>query len=277
MKTTFQSLIFVSLIAFVGCVAPQKEKTVVKTGFFEGKSGCFLLYNMKTAKFDKVLGEDCSKRLPACSTFKVPLAIMAFDSGVLPGESFVLKWDGKKDRFRDEPNRDHNAKTWMRDSVVWFSQRITPQLGPKKLQRYLNDFNYGNKDFSQGIKTAWLTRPDSKIKGLEITAYEQVDFMARLWSDSLPVSKKSMDLTRQITFLEKSPKGFNFSGKTGSNFYDEARKQHFGWFVGHIENGKDEYIVVTNLSDLKPSDEPGYGGAKAKDLTKKILASQGLW
>lgn len=263
---------------FLGCAGVQKDTKpiLLPNPFPEGKKGCFLLYNMKTEKFDSVLGDSCSERYPACSSFKVPLAVMAFDSGVLPDENFVLKWNGKKD-VREESNQDHNAKTWMRDSVLWFSQRITPRLGPKKFQKYLDEFDYGNRNFSEGITTAWVTAPNSKVEGLKITAYEQVNFMKKLWTDALPVSPRAMKLTREITSLETSPNGFTLNGKTGSHFYDKERKMQFGWFIAHLQKGSDEYIVVTNLSDLRPFDEKGYGGPKAKQLTKQILNGQGLW
>lgn len=271
-------LIILVLSGITGCAGAQKEKIQIKSSqnFFAEKRGCFLLYNMKSGTFDKVIGETCNERFPACSTFKVPLAIMAFDSGVLDDERVILKWDGKKDS-RDESNRDHNAKTWMRDSIVWFSQRITPQLGARKLQKYLDDFNYGNRNISAGITTAWLTQLNAKNEGLKISAYEQVEFMKKLWTNSLPVSPKSLKLAREITYLETSPRGFRLSGKTGSNFYDEARRTHFGWFVAHLQNDNQEFIAVINFGDLKPTDENGYGGGRAKQIMKQILKDEGIW
>lgn len=245
--------------------------------FGSGRKGCFLLYNIKTNTFEKTMGEDvCRESFPACSTFKVPLAVIAFDSGILKNETQILKWDGKKDS-RDVANKNHTAKTWMSDSIVWFSQRITKKLGEPKLQTYLNNFNYGNKDLSAGLSEAWLVSPAATTAALKISAYEQVEFMKKLWSNSLPVSKKAMTLTQDITYLETSPNGFKLNGKTGSNFYDQDKKQHFGWFIAHIQKEDKEYISVVNISDLQPSTEDGYGGYIAKDLTKKFLTAEGLW
>lgn len=272
-------IIILALIFLTNCTSPQKNSraSTQDLDLFKNKSGCFLLYNLKTKSFEKSIGSACNERFPACSSFKVPLAVMAFDSGVLPDEKFVLKWNGVKDLLNEKSNRDHNAESWMRDSVVWFSQKITPQLGPKKFQKYLDDFEYGNRSFSQGIKTAWLTRPSLKGVGLEISSYEQVEFMRKLWTNSLPVSLRAMKLTQKITFLEVSPKGYTLSGKTGSNFYDENRKIHLGWFIGHLKNADSEYIVVTNFSDLQPTEEQGFGGLRAKELTKNTLQNLGLW
>lgn len=247
-----------------------------KMNYFPDMRGCFLLYNLKTNTFDKVIGETCKERFPACSTFKIPLAIMAFDSGVLKNEKQILKWDGKK-QFLEIWNKDHNAQTWMKESVVWFSQRITPILGEMKFQKYLNDFQYGNQDLSGGITQSWLTSPSEKTKKLAISAYEQVEFIKKLWTNQLPVSKRSMELTKNITYLETSPKGFRLSGKTGSNFFDINQTIHFGWFVSHLVKDDQEYIAVTNISDLKPSHSKFFGGFRAKEITKTILTNEGLW
>src|SRR5690606_1878343 len=104
--------------------------------YFSGTKGCFLLFNVKKNGFEKVIGDEvCKERFVPCSTFKVPLAVMAFDSGVLKDENQPLKWDGVKG-FLDIHNQDHNAKTWIRDSVVWFSQRLTPRIGKSKIEKY---------------------------------------------------------------------------------------------------------------------------------------------
>ncbi|KHD87610.1 MAG: hypothetical protein OM95_13560 [Bdellovibrio sp. ArHS] len=274
MKTL--SVLFAIFLLTACSTAPKKSATekMSSENFFAGKKGCFLLFNMKTGSYDKVIGDEvCKERYPACSTFKVPLAVMSFDAKVLKDENEVLQWDGHKD-IRPEVNQDHDAKTWMRDSVVWFSQRLTPKMGKKKFQKYLRDFNYGNQDISAGIKTAWLKPPQQN--GLQITAYEQVEFMKKLWTEQLPVSQRSMQRAREITYLETSPQGFKLHGKTGSNFYDQQRKINFGWFIAHLQKDGQEYIAVTNLSDLAPSEE-GYGGPRAKRITKQILASEGLW
>lgn len=243
---------------------------------FVNMRGCFLLYNLKSNTFDKIIGETCSERFPACSTFKVPLAVMAFDSGVLKDEKQVLKWDGKK-RMLSVWDQDHSGSTWLKESVVWFSQRITPLIGEKKVQKYLDAFDYGNKDISTGLTSAWLNAPNDPKGSLALSAYEQVEFMKKLWTNSLPASQRSMDLTRDISYLETSKNGFRLSGKTGSNGFNADRTIQFGWFIAHLSRDGEEYIAVTNISDLAPVEGKSYGGTRAKEITKKMLEKSGLW
>ena len=266
-----------AILLLTGCASPPVNTTAeLPRQYFAGKKSCFLLYNIATKAFEKEMGDGCKDALPACSTFKVPLAVMAFDAGILKNENTKFKWDGTVD-LRKEVNHDHTAKTWMRDSVVWYSQRLTPQLGKVRFQRYLDDFNYGNKDLSGGITQAWLNSGVDGKPALKITAYEQIEFMNKLWTDALKVNKKAMKLTRDITVLEESPKGFKLNGKTGSNFLDKEKKLRLGWYIAHLQSGSKEYIVAANFTDLAPQDGGTYGGLETKETVKQILGDLGLW
>lgn len=267
------ALLLATLLA--SCTTESKK---IEPQYFPNTEACFLLYNVKTQQFEKTINpERCKTRYPAASTFKVPLAVMAFDARILKDENQTLKWDGKKDEFREVANQDHNARTWMKESIVWFSQRITPRLGRKKLQKYLDGFDYGNQDLSAGLTLAWLVRPNGDAPALKISAYEQIEFMKKLWTNRLPASERAQKLTREITYLETSPNGFQLNGKTGSNFYNDDRKIHFGWFVAHLQKGDQEYITAANFTDLAPYAGEGFGGPRAKSETKRILADLGLW
>ncbi|MBS0619563.1 MAG: class D beta-lactamase [Spirochaetes bacterium] len=255
----------------------KKTPTAIDNDLFAGKDGCLLLLNVKTDRVEYASNEArCRERFVACSTFKVALAVMAFDAGILKDETQTLRWDGEK-RLLDIWNRDHNAATWMRDSVVWFSQRLTPKLKAARIQKYLRDFRYGNEDFSGGLTMAWLHAPDSNMPSLRISAYEQAEFMKALWTDRLPVARHATALTKKITFLEASPAGYRLSGKTGSNFYDNNQKKRLGWFIGHLQKDAAEYVVVVNFRDTEPARENEYGGKTAKAIAKSFLKSNGLW
>lgn len=273
------------VLVTVSCGSPQNSvesrqstsSVAPKSDHFAGLDACFILYNVKTAAIEKIVGEErCKRRFPPCSSFKVPLAVMAFDAGILKDENQILKWDGKVD-VREAANKDHNAKSWMSDSIVWFSQRLTPKLTKQKFQNYLDKFEYGNRDLTAGITDAWLVSPNEDSVGLKITAFEQLEFMKKLWAGTLPASPRAMKLTRDITYIETSPHGFKFNGKTGSGFHDQERKVHFGWFISHLENGNQEYITIANFSDRAPTDAAGYGGLRLREITERVLADLGLW
>ncbi len=166
-KLTKYFLLSPFVFAFLACSStPEKKEAPVApvasafnllTMSFEKLDGCFLLYDMKSKDYiEEFNSARCRQQTAPCSTFKVPLAVMAFDAGVLKDEQTKFKWDGKK-RSILTWNQDQTASSWMKESVVWYSQIITKKMGRKKVQAYLDKFQYGNHDFSGDIATAWLT------------------------------------------------------------------------------------------------------------------------
>lgn len=243
---------------------------------FAGRDGCFELYDLKANKLVvRSNPRRCAQRTSPCSTFKVPLALMAFDSGILEDETSLMKWDGTKSS-REEWNRDHTAATWMQNSVVWFSQRLTPQLGMERVKAYLSRFDFGNQDMSGGLTTAWLE------SSLQVSPDEELRFWQRFWREELPVSKNAFDMTKKITLVVTSASGWTLHGKTGSCGVGAGRPNQtpalwLGWFVGHVARGDREYVFVTSYLDRVESADRRPPGWIARDIAKSILAEMGLY
>ena len=273
-----QGLVALALITVVSLTAPARaqagEPDFAK--LFSGRDGCFELYDLKTNKLIvRSNARRCAERTSPCSTFKVPLSLMAFDAGLLTDENSPMKWDGTL-TSREVWNHDHTAATWMQNSVVWFSQRLTPMLGMEKVKSYLARFDYGNRNMTGGLTTAWLS------SSLTISPDEQLTFWKRFWREELPVSKHAFDVTKEITFVDKSASGWTLHGKTGSGHVgslaanpDSTLWQ--GWFVGHVARGDREYVFVTAYTDRMVSRDRSPGGFIARDITKKILTKMGLY
>ena len=243
---------------------------------FAGRDGCFELYDLRTNEIVVRSDPDrCAQRTSPCSTFKVPLALMAFDAGILEDETSSLSWDGTK-TSRDEWNRDQTAATWMQRSVVWFSQRLTPQLGMERVKGYLARFDYGNQDMSGGLTTAWLEG------SLRLSPDEQLAFWRKFWREELPVSKHAYAMTKKITLVDTSPSGWTLHGKTGSGAVgSKGPKQKgrlwLGWFAGHVARGDREYVFVATYTDRVESGDRRPPGWIAREMAKKILTEMGLY
>ncbi|HYX33654.1 MAG TPA: penicillin-binding transpeptidase domain-containing protein [Oligoflexus sp.] len=243
---------------------------------------CFVLYDLKENRVKETINpERCKQRHAACSTFKVPLAVMSFDAGILKDKSSSLKWDGKK-RMVPEWNKDQTAQSWMTESVVWFSQHLTRQLGRPRIQSYLSKFGYGSADYSGGLEDAWLTpapflTTDPKTS-LTISGLEQIEFLKALYKNELPASKDAMHKARKLLPSETSPGGTVLSGKTGSGFIGEDFRLRLGWFVAHIKRPDGhEFLAVLTYNDRTPIVDASFGGGLAKDSMKGMLAERGLW
>jgi len=264
---------FAAWIAVLFLCASTAEAKPNFAATFADRDGCFELYDLAANKLvTRYNPARCVKRLWPQSPFKVPLSLMAFDAGILKDENTSIQWDGKR-TGREEWNHDQTAASWMKFSVVWFSQRLTPQLGMRRIRAYLAKFGYGNQDFSGGITKAWLQ------SSLKISPDEQLRFWERFWREELPVSKHACDMTKKITYLEKSPHGWTLNGKTGSGAMVENGRLvgGMGWFVGHIQRGGQEYVFVTSYSDRGTPQDSRPPGWIAREMSTKILGDMGLY
>jgi beta-lactamase class D len=193
----------------------------------------------------------CDRRFSPASTFKVPLAVMGYDAGILTGANDPA-WDYKPEYNAVERDRKTVDPTiWERDSVIWYSREITRRLAAEKFAAYVSAFGYGNADVSgtagknDSLTHSWV---DSS---LEIAPTEQVAFLRKMLRSELPVSAKAHDMTIAI-LPQFEAGGWAVQGKTGSTRYRKASeaakgKQAIGWFVGWGQKG-DRRIVFARLA-----------------------------
>src|SRR3989442_15322571 len=86
----------------------------------------------------------------------------------------------------------------MRNSVVWYFQRIAEKLGMARERDYLKRFDYGNADPSSGLTTFWLGQ------SLMISPDEQLRFLRRFSCDGRPACCSAVDSWCGILFLPPS-------------------------------------------------------------------------
>lgn len=260
--------------------ANQPAAFQISPAYFQDMDACAIVFDAKAEKPAAVFGDKrCRERYTAASTFKVALAVMAFDSGLLKDESTPFKWDGVK-RWADSWNQDQTAASWMRNSVVWCSQELASKLGKETIQGYLKALNYGNQDISSGLAHFWLTvtRTDTGPGrgSLKISTFEELSFFRRFWGEALPVSKIAMEKTKKLLFLEVSPEGYTLHGKTGSGYLD-GLSGDFGWFVGHAEGKGSEFFMVISITRRGKAADARIPGVVAKEIAKSILKDNSAW
>lgn len=229
--------------------------------------GCTLVVDYDTTA---ILHEDgdCKTRYGAQSTFKIPLAVMGFDSGILNGaHSPLWPYDPTYETNREEERHPTDPTRWEKDSIVWYSQQLTRKLGPYKFKSYVDKFNYGNKDISgdpgkdNGLTNAWLS------SSLQISPIEQVAFIRAFLRKKLRVSDSAYRLTKEI--IPRFYAGpFAVHGKTGTGFEKSAdgainRDRQQGWFVGWAEGMGKKIVFAKFIADDKK--ESAYAGPRARD------------
>lgn len=222
---------------------------------------------------------ECTKRHSPCSTFKIPLALMGYDSGILV-DSHNPTWDFKEEYKKnlsimlDFWNQPHDPTLWQKNSAVWYSQVLTQKLGIKKFAAYVHAFNYGNQDISgergkqNGLVHSWLS------SSLKISPVEQLAFLEKLLDNTLPVSEQAQETTKQILTVEPLNDGWEMHGKTGSGNQlntDGSRNpdRQIGWYVGWIQKGARSILFVHFIQDEEKHEV--MAGKRARASAKEKL------
>jgi beta-lactamase class D len=182
-------------------------------------------------------------KLPA-STFKIPNSLIALETGVVEDpDKDVFKWDGVK-RSIEAWNKDHTLRTAIAASAVPVYQAIARRIGQERMQKYVDLFEYGNRNIGGGIDQFWLTGE------LRIDPVQQVDFVDRLRRTALPISKRSQELVRDILPVTKVGDA-TIRAKSGL-LGAELGKPSLGWMVGWAEKGDAQTVFALNMDCNKP-------------------------
>jgi beta-lactamase class D len=227
--------------ALAGVSSQRSELRIdlMKRFFDLGTSGTFVAYKVDDYLIiasDK--DRSAKAQLPA-STFKIPNSIIALETGVVEDpDKDVFKWDGVK-RSIEPWNRDHTLRSAIAASAVPVYQEIARKIGPKRMQKYLEMFEYGNRDIGGGIDQFWLTG------NLRIDPMQQIEFVDKLRRGALPVSKRSQELVRDIMPVTKVGNAI-IRAKTGL-LGAEQGKPSLGWLVGWAEAGSQQTVFAMNM------------------------------
>lgn len=217
------------------------------------------------------------RRFSPCSSFKFPLAVMGFDSGVLV-DPHHPRWDYRPEfqTTMETQKKAADPTIWLADSIVWYSQELTRALGPTRFRDYVARFDYGNEDVSgnpgkdDGLTQSWL------MSSLAISPDEQVAFVRRFLGRELGVSGHAYEATTASLARYPAGNGWTLHGKTGSGFLRTAkgaidRSRPLGWFVGWGEReGRHIAFVRFNLGNQRSET---YGGMIARAAMMKDFAA----
>jgi beta-lactamase class D len=238
------------LVLALGFAAPARAE-VVCTLLVDEASGAVLLEE-----------GDCAARATPASTFKLALAVIGFEAGILQdaGHPVLQIAAGDPDWGGAEWRKPTTPERWLRYSVVWYSQRITRALGAAKLTEATRALGYGNADFSgdagydNGLERAWIG------SSLQISPREQVAFLRKLVLGELPVSAQAQLKARGIVQTWQVA-GWRIKGKTGTAYPRRADRSFdyakgWGWFVGWAE-AEGQGVVFARLTRGEAPGSPG--------------------
>ena len=191
------------------------------------------------------------QRYSPASTFKIPHALLALQAGVVKDEFEVIAWDGV-DRGNAAWNKHQDLRASMRYSTVWVYERFAKQLGLKKEADFMQKIGYGNA-LTTGKAPFWVEGD------LAISAFEQLEFLQKLYRNQLPVKLEHQRLVKDLMVNEAGPEWI-LRAKTGWS-------GTIGWWVGWVEWPTGPVFFVMNI------DTPNRMGdvAKRQIITRQVL------
>lgn len=222
----------------------------------------------------------CDERVTPASTFKIAISLMGFDSGVLRDDHMpYLPY--KPSYASSNPSWRHGTDpaSWLRESVVWYSQQVVARLGAPRVRSYVQAFDYGNRELSSvaGVDDAVALSEVSPT--LKISPLEEAVFLRKVVNRSLPVSAHAYDMTARLLKQETLANGWEVYGKTGTapaplpdGSADET--QYIGWFAGWVNKGGRTLVFARLLQH--PVGSAQYAGAYARATFQSELARRTL-
>jgi beta-lactamase class D len=219
---------------------------------------CVVIYDAQAKMTWRSDAAACTTRLSPASTFKIPHALVALETGVVTPTT-VEKWNGT--RYADQPlwNRDHTVLSALKPSVLWFFQRIAPRIGGDRIRPWLERHRYGNAAVSGDITRYWVNGT------LRISPDEQVDFLRRFYARELPVNQEHVRLIEdalvQAPGTIQNARGVHkltepwlarvvLSAKTGATTI--ARGESVSWLVGSLTVHDDRYVFASAVWRDRP-------------------------
>ena len=208
-------------------------------------------------------GDRCDVPYSPASSFKLALALMGFDSGLLesPNAPAIAYDPALKARY-ESWRQTTDPTRWLKNSVVWYSQALTTKLGMARFQAYVDAFDYGNRDLSgdpgrdNGLTRAWLG------SSLKTSPEAQVAFLRKVWQRQLPVSAGAYEKLFATAQWFAGSDGWRVQAKTGSAFPSEMNGRQLGWFVGWMEK-HGQHFVFARLHVDEP--RKGVAGTRVRD------------
>ena len=278
------ALLAVSLPLLSACTHGNPDPEVASASsrsgeaHFGGLRGCFTMIELGTNATIEYGGEECGVRTTPASTFKIPNALIALDTGVID-ENTVFPWDGKE-RWNPKWNQDQTLSTAIWYSSVPYFQHVAELVGAERYRAYLPAFQYGNADSSGDVTGFWLNDV------LQISPREETRFLAALYEGRLPVAPRAVASVRKIlelrgpsvphvrerySFVDQIPEGVVLSGKTGGAMPDEGApippNGVVGWFVGAVERDASTYVFACRIR----SSDRSKNGREAARIAYEIL------
>lgn len=243
-------LLLFCLVFVAGCATsprfePREDLQAVFHDFGV-KHGTFAFYDVQENRMEIVNANRARQPFPPASTYKVPHSVIALETKVVRDEHEVIPYGGQPQPFNFW-EQDLPMTEAIRLSSVPVYQNIARRIGHERMQLWLGKLDYGNRETGQKIDRFWLDGP------LEISAVEQVRFLARLAQGTLPASQDVQASVRRM-IRQDDWSNMELYGKTG---WAMDMQPQIGWWVGWVIREGRIYTFALNIdiNDKRDADK----------------------
>ncbi|HEX8171370.1 MAG TPA: penicillin-binding transpeptidase domain-containing protein [Thermoanaerobaculia bacterium] len=213
---------------------------------------CFLLQRLGEARAYVSDVRECAVASSPASTFKIPHAVIALDTGVVTDPLALVPWDGSKQDF-PVWERDHSLDSAIKWSAVWFFRRTAALIGSERMKAELAKLGYARDSFEGDVRYFWVTGD------LVVSPREQLRFLSALVRGTLPVERKHLDAVKEAFRMPPGaitnasgthdfplawPKPLVVHAKSGNT---TANAERVSWLIGYIESGRGTYLFVSRV------------------------------
>lgn len=199
------------------------------------------------------------------STFKIPNSLFALEAEAVANVDEIVPWDGTKRRIKAW-NKPHSLRSGIIVSSVPTYQELARRIGLGQMASFVAKAGYGNQQIGDVVDMFWLQGP------LQISAYEQIDFLKRLHARDLPFARDNLEATIDILEVDRGD-NWVLRAKTG---WAINTKPAIGWYVGWLEFQNDTYVFALNIDMLDSKIHRKSRTAIAKQALQRITGEQ-LW
>lgn len=209
---------------------------------------CFMLQALDGSRPYVSNAKECAIATAPASTFKVPHALIALETGVVTDPHAMVAYDGSEVGF-ETWKRAHSLDSAMKWSVFPFFRRTAAAIGRDRMLEQLRRLGYAKDNAFEGDLTNFWNNGE-----LLVTPGEQLEFMRRLFRYEMPASRANVDIVKASLLM---PEGSitNASGthpfalknpavvhaKTGNT---RVNGERVSWLVGHLKSGTREWVFV---------------------------------
>ena len=198
----------------------------------------------------------CAARYTPASTFKLAIALMGYDAGILQ-DAHAPVWDYQPsypDWGGDDWRKPVDPTHWIKYSVFWYSQQIGEKLAWRACSNTRPRLATATRMCratrkNNGTQGAW------HVSSLRVSPLEQLDFLRRLARRQLPVKPQAYDMAEILFDAGVDADGWKIHGKTGTgspgSFGDYDREHAYGWYVGWARKNGRELVFARLIQDEK--------------------------